>query len=97
LNRAFQKKLEIFKHNFQTELNHFPRLLKQSKGKKDTIYVQFVEKLAINFAYDLTTFLFESSCCGFLETLFFVTDIIELSLIEMGGRRRVVNAPHSEA
>jgi len=34
------------------------------------MYVQFTEKLVINFAYDLATFLFENSCCGFLETLF---------------------------
>jgi len=31
--RAFQKKLEIFKHVIQTEPNHFPRPLKQNKGK----------------------------------------------------------------
>jgi len=69
LIRAFQEKLEIFKHGFQTELNHFPRLLKQNKGKKDAIDVQFIENLIINFAYDLATFFFESSCYGFLETL----------------------------
>jgi len=36
LIRDFQKKLENFKHNIKTEFNHFPRLLKQNKGKKDT-------------------------------------------------------------
>jgi len=31
---AFQKKLEIFKHDIQIVLNHFPRLLKQNKATK---------------------------------------------------------------
>jgi len=63
---AFQNKLEIFKHHIQTEFNHFPRLLKQNRGKKDTTYVQFIEMIT-NFTYDLATFLFENNSCGFLE------------------------------
>jgi len=58
--------LEIFKHDIQTEFNHFPRLLKQNKGKKVTTYVHFIE-MTTNFTYDLATFLFENSSCGFLE------------------------------
>jgi len=34
------------------------------------MYIQFIGKFIINFAYDLATFIFENSCCGFLETLF---------------------------
>jgi len=63
---AFEKKLEIFKDEIQTEFNHFCETLKQNKGKKVTTYVQFNE-MVTNFTYDLATFLFENSSCGFLE------------------------------
>jgi len=57
------------------------------------MYVQFIEKLIINFAYDLATFLIENSCCQFLEThTFFVTDIIELSTEKKDTWKRVETA-----
>ena len=37
--RAFRKKLEIFKHDIQSILLHFPSFLEQCNGKKDDRYV----------------------------------------------------------
>jgi len=46
----FRKNLEIFNHDIQSEVNQYPGLLKQNKGKRDTRYFQFIEKVIANFA-----------------------------------------------
>ena len=68
--RAFQKKLEIFKHDIQSNLIHFPSLLKQCKGKKDDRYVQFIDKLINNFTVCFSDFSLKNICCCSLKTLF---------------------------
>jgi len=73
--------LEIFKHDIHTEFNHFPRLLKQNKGKKVTTYVQFIEMIT-NFYKRFGDILFRKQFLWFLRITFFVTDIIELSAEE---------------
>ncbi|CAK8697998.1 unnamed protein product [Clavelina lepadiformis] len=80
--RAFQKKLEIFKHDIQSQLVHFLRLLEQSKGKNDsgTRYVQFVEKLITNFAVRFDYFSLGKQLLLFIENPFLVTDITEFSV-----------------
>ena len=68
--RAFQKKLEIFKHNIQNNLIHFLSLLEQCKGKKDDRCVQFIDKLINNFTVRFSDFSRENICCCLLKTLF---------------------------
>ena len=77
--RAFQKKLEIFKHNIQSYLIHFPRLLEQCKGKKDDRYVQFIDKLINNFTVRFSDFSLEKYLWLFIENPFLVTDIATFS------------------
>ena len=68
--RAFQKKLEIFEHDIQSNLIHFSSLLEQCKSKKDDRYVQFIDKLINNLQCALVTFLWENIYCCSLKTLF---------------------------
>ena len=68
--RAFQKKLEISKHNIQLNFIHFPSLLEQGKGKKDDRYEQFFDKLTNNFAVRISDLLWENFYCCSLKTLF---------------------------
>ena len=73
--RAFQKKLEIFKHNIQSNLIHFLSLLEQCKGKNDDRYVQFIDKLINNCTVRFSDFSPGKYLLLFIENPFLVTDI----------------------
>ena len=77
--RAFQKKLEIFKRDIQSQLIHFQRLLEQCEGKKDTRYITFIEKLINNFAVRFGDFSLGKQLLLFIENPFLVTNITEFS------------------
>ena len=77
--RAFQKKLEIFEHDIQSNLIHFLSLLKQGKGKKDNRYVQFIDKLINNFTVRFSDFSLGKYLLLFIKNPFLVTDIATFS------------------
>ena len=76
---AFQKKLTIFKHDIQNQLNHFQRLLEQCKGKRDARYVAFIEKLIDNFAVRFGDFSLGKQLLLFIENPFLITNIVNFS------------------
>jgi len=78
--RAFQKKLELFNNDIQSQLLHFPRLLEQRKGETDTKYVQFIEKLINNFKVRFDDFVLGKQLLLFIQNPFLVTDITEFSV-----------------
>ena len=77
--RAFQKKLIIFKHDIQNQLNHFQRLLEQCKGKGDARYVAFIKKLIDNFAVRFGDFSLGQQLLLFIENPFLITNIVNFS------------------
>ena len=77
--RAFQKKLEIFKRDIQSNLIHFPILLENCKGKKDDRYMQFINKLINNFTVHFGDFSLGKYLLLFIENPFLVTDIATFS------------------
>ena len=77
--RAFQKKLIIFKHDIQNQLNHFQRLLEQCKDKGDARYVAFIEKLIDNFVVRFGNFSLAQQLLLFIENPFLITNIVNFS------------------
>ncbi|XP_068228008.1 protein FAM200B-like [Palaemon carinicauda] len=75
--RAFQKKIEFFKDDIQSQLFHLPRLLEERKYETDTKYVQFIEKLINNFKDCFDDFVLGKQLLLFIQNTFLVTDITE--------------------
>ncbi|XP_068241143.1 general transcription factor II-I repeat domain-containing protein 2A-like [Palaemon carinicauda] len=79
-NGTFQKKIELFKDDIQSQLFHFPRLLEERKDEIDTKYVQFIEKLINNFKVRFDDFVLGKQLLLFIQNPFLVTDITEFSV-----------------
>lgn len=77
--RAFQKKLDLFKTDIQSQLLHFPRLLEQRNDETGTNHVQFIENLINNFKVRFDDFVLGNQLLLFIQNPFLVTDITEFS------------------
>ncbi|KAG7171177.1 Glutamate-gated chloride channel alpha-like 1, partial [Homarus americanus] len=78
---SFQKKLELFKHDLQGELLHFPKLLKHTKGRKyhNHMLVQFIETLIDDFKARCDDISLGRLPLLFTQDLFLVTNVSEFS------------------
>ncbi|CAL8378765.1 unnamed protein product [Boreogadus saida] len=73
--RSFQRKLEVFKEDLQGECANFPTV-KEVQGERDqTPFVDFVDKLIVNFSKRFDSFSFGQKLTLFIQNPFLITDM----------------------
>ena len=73
--RSFQRKLEVFKEDLQGECANFPTV-KEVQGERDqTPFVDFVDKLIVNFGKRFDSFSFGQQLTLFIQNPFLITDM----------------------
>ncbi|CAL8406545.1 unnamed protein product [Arctogadus glacialis] len=73
--RSFQRKLEVFKEDLQGECANFPTV-KEVQGERDqTPFVDFVDKLIVNFSKRFDSFSFGQQLTLFIQNPFLITDM----------------------
>ncbi|CAL8300110.1 unnamed protein product [Boreogadus saida] len=71
----FQRKLEVFKEDLQGECANFPTV-KEVQGERDqTPFVDFVDKLIVNFSKRFDSFSFGQQLTLFIQNPFLITDM----------------------
>lgn len=82
---SFQRKLEVFKENLQGDCAHFPAVQEKVQGQRDVSFVDFIDKLIVNFSKHFDSFSFGQQLIMFIQNPFLITGVFKGSHSTLNG------------